>query len=175
MKSAFFVRFDSMLQMLPQHVIRESESCLRANHRLRYLVTMYVAAISSLLPLLFAAATALPALAQTGPLRGSVPAGLVAPHNVNANPMPGLPPGHHGAAVAVQAPEGGSATALGMQMLPPIKVTPANDLRSVLQLQRARLQESALVERLLTTQERTELRQLLRQQREGNPTTAASN
>jgi hypothetical protein len=165
-----------MLQMLPQHVIHGGEPCIRAHRRLRYLVTMYFVAISNFLPLLFAAVTAQPVLAQTGPLRGSAPAGLGALHNVLTNPMPGLPPGAHpGAAVAAQAPEGGSAMALGQTVLPPIKVTPANDLRSALQLQKARLQESAQAERLLTTRERTELRQLLRQQREGNPTTSASN
>jgi hypothetical protein len=58
--------------------------------------------------------------------------------------------------------------------LAPSKALPANDLRSVLQFQKARLQEQAQAERQLTTQERTALRQLLRQQREGSSASSSA-
>ncbi len=61
--------------------------------------------------------------------------------------------------------EGGSLmpTAAQISSAKPIGMT---DLRSVLQLQKARQPEAAQPERQLSTQERNELRQQLRQQRE---------
>lgn len=164
-----------MLQMLPERLIPLGDGSLRLGRIVRYLVNMYFAAFSTLL-VVAAAAAPLIALAQTGPLRGSPATGPGFTQSTAANPLSGLAPNAtYGSAAASQTVESGSTTASGAQVLAPAKALPANDLRSVLQFQKARLQESAQAERHLTTEERTALRQLLRQQREGTSAPSASN
>lgn len=162
-----------MLQMLPERLIPLGDGSLRLGRIVRYLVNMYFAAFSTFLVV---AAAPLIALAQTGPLRGSPATGPGFTQSTAANPLSGLASNAtYGSAAASQTVESGSTTASGAQVLAPTKALPANDLRSVLQFQKARLQESAQAERHLTTQERTALRQLLRQQREGTSAPSASN
>lgn len=162
-----------MLQMLPERLIPLGDGSLRLGRIVRYLVNMYFAAFSTLLVL---AAAPLLALAQTGPLRGSPAIGPGFTQSAAANPLSGLAPNAtYGSAAASQTVESGATAASGAQVLAPTKALPANDLRSVLQFQKARLQESAQAERHLTTEERTALRQLLRQQREGTSAPSVSN
>ncbi len=88
---------------------------------------------------------------------------VLAPGIGAAQPASLAPATGYGA--AGQAIEGGSLlpAAASMSTTKPIAV---NDLRTVLQLQKARQPDSPPAERQLTTQERNELRQQLRQQRD---------
>ena len=65
----------------------------------------------------------------------------------------------------MQAVEGGSILPAAAQMSG-TKPIPVNELRSVLQLQKVRQPDAPLPERQLSSQERTELRQQLRHQRD---------
>ncbi len=67
-------------------------------------------------------------------------------------------------ALGDQGGEGGAAP--GALLVLAVKPVAGNNLRSILQLQKARLQETQPPERHLSSQERTELRKQLRQQRE---------
>ncbi len=106
---------------------------------MRYLASMNLVAVSSLIFLVLA------------PGIGAAQPTVAAQANFNGS--------------AGQGAEGGSllpATA-AMSNAKPIAV---NDLRSVLQLQKARQSDALPAERQLSTQERNELRQQLRQQRD---------
>ena len=128
-----------MLQMLPWQVIRVGEGCLRDGHLLRYLVHMNWLAFSTLLLM---GTTPWPALAQTG----------ASPNALGA--APALAHGQQAAESDVVLP----AAAVAVNVKPVI----ANDLRSTLQLQKARHAEAQVPERHLSSQERSELRKQLR-------------
>lgn len=131
--------FDSMLQMLPRQLIPVGAGCLREGPVLRYLVHMKWLVFSTLVLM---GTTPWPALAQTG----------AAPNALGS--APALAPGQQGAESELVLP----ATALVATVKPAI----ANDLRSILQLQKARHVEAQVPERHLSSQERNELRKQLR-------------
>ena len=79
--------------------------------------------------------------------------------------QPGAAPAGNGHANGMLAVESGSLLPATAQMST-AKPMPLNDLRSVLQLQKVRQPDAVLPERQLSTQERTELRQQLRHQRD---------
>jgi hypothetical protein len=139
MNSLIIGRFDSMLQMLPRYLMHPVERCLRERSLLRYLVHMNWLAFSTLLLM---GSTPWPALAQTG----------AAPNALGA--APALAHGQQAAESDVVLP----AAAVAVNVKPVI----ANDLRSTLQLQKARHAEAQVPERHLSSQERSELRKQLR-------------
>jgi hypothetical protein len=119
--------------------------CLRGGSILRYLAHMNLLAVSTL------------ALTLAAPLLAGAQTGASA----------ALQGAGQGGAHSLQGLEGGSLMPAGALMTTARPVA-ANDLRSVLQLQKekARPVETAPPERHLSTQQRSELRQQLRQQRE---------
>jgi hypothetical protein len=143
--------------MLPQRASHRGVHRIRSSMGLRYLVNMYFAIGSTLLMVM---AAPLLASAQTGPLSGL--------------PVPGN--GATQTAATTQVDPGGAPASPGAQEAVSAKLTPVLDLRSVLQIQKARMLDLPKAERHLTAQELAELRKLLRQQREGTRegTTASS-
>jgi hypothetical protein len=138
-----------MLQMLPPLPNCEGVHGLRAGSLMRYLAHMKLVPISMLVLTL-----TLPpyAEAQTGASARAHGAGA-------------------GSSQHIQGLEGGSLMQAGA-LMSASKPVAANDLRSVLQLQKEKEKEKALQldaapsERHLSSQQRSELRQQLRQQRE---------